>query len=192
MALPVAVDLRNYLRLSTTAEDTLLGVLVTRAREIVEGLTGLPIEAEARAWDLLPLDSPKYGTGALLLCPAYPLDADSVAVEELDGDAVAGANLVVDGRTGRIRAAEGFAFSARCYHVEADVGWDTLPDYATRIEPLLSAAILDVAADLAQNRNPRATQDATGGGIAVSTDASAECLARVKGTLRRLTPPRVW
>jgi hypothetical protein len=56
----------------------------------------------------------------------------------------------------------------------------TLPDYATRWEPLLSRAILDMVAEFHSHRDPMVTNESSGGGTSVA-----------RGRLVHGLPPRV-
>jgi len=170
MALPTKNDLVAYLRIESeedTAESALLTALVARATAMVEAWLDRPIETLA---DQEFVDEAESTEGAVtrLLVPMVPLDAASVVVEDRDGTTVPSTDYRVKPLTGEILAEPGVVFVNPPYTITADVGLDTHPQYETRIEPVLSQAILDVAADLYHARNPRAVSESAGGGASTS------------------------
>lgn len=170
MALPTATDLKNYLRIETeeySAESTLLGQLLERATTMVEAWLDRPI---LTLTDQEYVDEGERDDRRLtrLLIPDYPVDAASVVVEDANGDTVAAADYRVKPLTGEIRADPGVVFANPPYTITCDVGLETHPQYEGRIEPVIAAAILDLAADLYHARDPRATNESAGGGASVS------------------------
>lgn len=170
MALPSSTDLRAYLRIETEeagVESALLGQLIERATMMVEAWLDRPI---------LTLVSQSYvdeGEGddrrlRVLLIPDYPVLASSVVVKDADGATVAAADYRVKPLTGEIRANPGVVFANPPYTITCSVGLETHPQYEGRIEPVLAAAILDVAADLYHARDPRATNESAGGGASTT------------------------
>lgn len=171
MALPSSSDLKTYLRIQSTAEDTLLASLVTRATALAEGVLGRPITTVA---DLAMVDEADtlvaYGAVTKLLVPVTPYDTASLVITDADGTALV---VTTDYRvgnawTGEVFASEGSAFTNGPYTLTADVGLATASDYSTRIEPLIGAAIIDIAADLWHRRNPGAATESTGGGVSTT------------------------
>lgn len=195
MALPVAADLRAVLRIQTTGEDTFLTWLLTRATAIVQGLLGRPIlKVTDYAWVDELENHRAFSARTKLTVPVFPFDPSTLAIEDADG-----VELVLDtdyrapkGWDSLIRAVNGTAFTNAPYTVTADVGLETstAPAYSTAIEPVIAAAILDVAADMYQRRNPAASSESTGGGVSTSY-VSDDVIARVRGMLAPFTVVRV-
>lgn len=175
MALPTIIDVKRYLRVQTTAEDTLLTALLASATQLVEAYLGRPIlTVAARAMTDEGKTLTAYGVVTKLLVPVTPYDAATLAITDADGTAL---TLTTDYRvgdpwTGEVFAAVGTSFPNGPYTLTADVGLETASDYATRIEPVLFVCILDVVADLWHRRNPAASTESTGGGV--STTYTAE------------------
>lgn len=180
MALPTASDLKAYLRIESTAEDTLLTALIARARAMLEQWIDTPLTAESQvAVDRAhALDGPVTS----LVFPRRPMTTTSVT--DTDGETVPAADYWTDGKSGVIYAKDGVTFPYGPYTITATCGLSLRADYA-RLEPLLSEAILDLAADLYQRRTPGA-QTETAAGTTVVWDASRETVARVMKTLRVL------
>lgn len=177
MALPDADDLKSYLRIQTTAEDTLLAALVTAATGAVQAFVRRPLLAEARTFVIEKPARALYGTVTMLHLPIYPVaaeDSNTAAAEITDSDGtilVEGTDYRIDLRTGEIfglSASAEFPYGNWPYTITASVGLSALDEYATAIEPVLFQAILDVAADLYQRRNPAAGSESTGGGVSTS------------------------
>lgn len=179
MALPSVADLKSYLRIESTAEDTLLAALMARAKAMLEGWIDVPITAETQtAIDRADaLDVPVTS----LVFPRRPCTITSVV--DTDGVTVAAADYWVDGTSGVIYGKD-VAFPFGPYTITASVGLSLRADYA-RIEPLISEAIIDLAADLYQRRTPGAASE-TAAGTTISWDVSRETVARIMKTLRTL------
>src|SRR5574340_1185472 len=160
MMLPVAADLKTFLRIETTDEDALVAQLLTRAQAMVETYMGRPLIAVRN----LPT-------------------VDDAITHELYARVT---TLRIAASRGQIVGLPGTSFVHGPYTITYWAGLSLDPFYGTRIEPLASAAILDVAADLYQRRNPAASQEAAGGGVSVSykTDAIPERTCRMLDGLR--------
>lgn len=178
MALPNAADLKSYLRIESTAEDTLLAALMTRAKAMLEAWIDVPITAETQtAIDRADaLDAPVRS----LIFPRRPCTITSVV--DADAVTVPATDYWVDGTSGVIYAKDAVSFPYGPYTITASVGLSLRADYA-RIEPVLSEAIIDLAADLYQRRTPGAASE-TAAGTTISWDVSRETVARVMKTLR--------
>ena len=180
MALPTVSDLKSYLRIESTAEDTLLAALMLRAKAMLEQWIDVPLTAEAqtsvdRAEALaVPVTS--------LVFPRRPFTVTSVV--DSDGVTVPSADYYVDGKSGIIYGKTGITFPFGPYTINATCGLTLRSDYA-RLEPLLAEAIIDLAADLYQRRTPGASSE-TAAGTTVQWDASRETVARIMKTLRLL------
>jgi uncharacterized phiE125 gp8 family phage protein len=160
------VDAKAYLRLQTDAEDVLLSGLLASAISMIESWLGRPLELEERTF--VDSASDTFGTrcARALRVPVTPV-AEIVSVTDDDGTEVPEADLRVDPDTGLVTRRDRGPFLAGPYTVVAEVGLEARPDYTTRVVPVINQAILDVVADLYQRRNPAASREAEGGGIAV-------------------------
>ena len=167
MALPTVSDLKLYLRIQTTAEDTLLTLLMANAQAMCEAHMGRPITAVNRTFVDEAKTFTAYGTVTKLLVPTTPVDWSTIAITDVDGTALVEDEdyRLGDIWTGEIHAMPGMSFAMAPYTIDADVGLSVDPEYATRIEPVLSLAILDLASDLWHRRNPNAAMEGTGGGV---------------------------
>lgn len=170
MALPTITELKLYLRIQTTAEDTLLTLLMTQAEAMVQAHIGRPITAIARTFVEEARTITAYGVVTKLLVPVTPVDWSTLVVTDVDLTALVEDEdyRLGDIWTGEIHAMPGVSFGNGPYTLDAEVGLSVDPEYATRIEPAIGAAILDVAADLWHRRNPGATTESTGGGVSTT------------------------
>ena len=181
MPLPTVGELKAYLRIESTAEDTLLAALLVRAQAMLEGWTDTPITATSQT-AIDRADSLAVAPPSSLIFPRRPMAVTSVV--DANGAVVPAANYWVDGAAGLIYAKTGYSFPDGPYTITASVGLSLRGDYA-RLEPLLNQALLDLAADLYQRRTPGAATE-TAAGTTVSWDASRDTVARVMYTLRLL------
>lgn len=194
MALPTVADCKNYLRIEHTAEDVMLAGWLAQAIALVEAELGRPIEYLNHTF-VLECDPSKVSSTRLFV-PMYPIAvADSSAgtadltLTDTDGTVlVEDTDYRLDIRTGWITAID-TTFANYPYTIVADVGLEALPEYATRIEPALSAAILDVVADRYQRRDPAAVQESAGGGVTTMYGAQVGLPQRVKDAV---APWKVW
>lgn len=176
MSLVSVAECRAYVRAQTAAEDA----LITRFREsaigTVQSFLRRPITAELRTFRL---PRPSCYTSETLILPIYPVSPrtdDSDGYEEIAAAVLTDADAVViedtdyhfDERIGVFTAVTGVSFTNHPYTVVATVGLSAHPDYATIIEPIINAAILDLVADRWARRNPAATREDEGGGVGTS------------------------
>ena len=189
MTLPVTADLKSYLRIETTDEDTLCDSLLVRAQAMVETYIGRPLLAVA---DLTTVDDAitheLYGRVTTLQTDLWPIDPAAVSVVDGDGETVDPTTYRIVASRGQIVGLPGTSFVHGPFTITYSAGLSLDPFYATRIEPVAGAAILDVAADLYQRRNPAATQEAVGGSVSTSYSVTAipERICRMLDGLRRL------
>lgn len=185
MSLPVRADLTAYLRIEAeeaAAESALLDALLVRAQAMLEAWLGRPILArtfEDDTDEARPDDRPV----TRLLANAYPLDAGSLTVTDADGTDVDATTYRVKALTGEIIGLAGVTFPNPPYTLAYDAGLELHPLYDDQIEPLVSAAILDIASDLYHARNPRAAGESAGGG-ASTTYANQALPERVQVALQ--------
>ena len=186
MALPTVDDLRDYLRVTHTAEDMLLERLLKQARAGVEAYIRRPIEARpvTVTVDATYTGPPFYGWRLQL--PFSPVEGPVTVTDEEGTTLTETTDYTVQAATGRIRAVSGGAgLASGPYAVTAVTGLSLRPDYADFVEPAMASAIIDWAADLYQRRNPAASYESGGGGVAVNYNetASKTMPSRVRVTL---------
>lgn len=162
MALPTLNDVKRYLRKQTTNEDTLITALLASAIGRVETYLRRPIEAVSQTF----VDEAE-GAPCSLILPVTPVSA-LTSVTDADGTTLTIADLRFSIETGLVKYKDGSAFVNGPYTIVATVGLSARVGYASRIEPVISQAIFDTVADLYQHRNPNATNEMAGGGVAVT------------------------
>ena len=170
MALATLKDAKDILRVQTTAEDSLIEQFRARAQAMVETYIGVPITAVTdTVTDYSQLSVRAYAHKSMLRLDRYPIaTSPAPVVTDTDGNVIAASTYTVDGRSGLIRATPGNAFDNGPYTIAGTIGLSAHPNYASRIEPLLNAAILDVVADFYSRRNPSTAMESAGGGVNVS------------------------
>lgn len=176
MALPSVQDCKDYLRIQHTAEDTMLTTWLLIAQARVEAALGRPIALVSdQTWTDDVENRTLYNchpTRRLVIPAQYsPIDPATLVIADVDAnvlDPLVDYYAPVTGWEGVVTARPGITFANGPYAFVADVGLETAADYATRIEPVVSAAILDVVADWYQRRNPNAGSESTGGGVSTT------------------------
>ena len=184
MALPTVNDLTAYLRIESeesTAESAMLTALLTRATAMVEAWLDRPILTLADQ-EFVDEATSDCGYVTKLLIPVAPLDEDTLVIVDADGTELDEADYRVKELTGEVIASRGVFWANGPYTLTCDVGLQLHPQYAGRIEPVVSQAILDTAADLYHARNPRAASESAGGG-ASTTYVNAVLPERVRVAL---------
>lgn len=171
MALPDLQAVKDRLRIDRAIEeeDADLEVMRASAKAVILEAVGRPLEAEEREF---VVEEPRgYCDPWTTPCrsfhlPLYPVkhaDPDLVTITDADDEEVT--DFRVDVNTGRIIATNSTVFSNFPHTVTATVGLSLLPDYTTRVEPMLAQAFLDLIADWYQRRNPGALAEGAGGGV---------------------------
>ena len=172
MALPTLAEAKAYLRVETTAEDSVITDLLSSALAWAESLIGRPITAVARTFSALEAANRDGFTPAFDL-PVYPVASAALVVKDSTGDVVDVANYAIDNRLGRISGVDGYAFGAGPYVITATVGLSAHPDYATKYEPRVRALILGLTAILYHRRNPGTmTESESGTSVAYGGEGS--------------------
>lgn len=179
MALPTWVDLKIYIKAQTNAEDGsptdgpvgtgngLLAMIMAESQAMVERYIGRYLAATDKTYvDRLGAKR-AYFIPTRLQVPMTPVDPDSVSITDKNGLVVDPTTYTVDGLLGQVIANEDISFGAPPYTIACTVGLATHPDYPN-IEPIVRAAILDIAANLYQSRNPASVTEAAGGGVSVT------------------------
>ncbi len=185
MALPTRDELKALLRIQHDAEDTLLESLLLSAEAMVEAYLHRPIAStECRAVDCLS----SWGTNLMVpVTPTGPL----TSVTHDDGTVLDVAELQVEMATGLIRRPRYAPFHSGTYTIVYQAGLSQLPNYGTRIEPVIRQAILDVAVDLYTRRHA-ATASESDGGLSASFENGDRMDAGMPGrTALTLAPFRM-
>lgn len=183
MALPVAQDLKNYLRVQTTAEESAIAGILAAAIAMVRGYLDRPITAKVRTYIVEDPRASSFSGSRLsgnlsrapfLRIPDAPVDtAQDITITDAAGRVLEPDTYRVDGKTGVVRASWCGAYP---FTIVATTGLAVLEEYALEIEPAICAAILDVGADLYQRRNPAATIENDGAGGSVQYGRNEETI----------------
>jgi hypothetical protein len=178
MALPTVAQLKAYCRVDGTAEDALFTLYLARATALIEGYLGKPITAVAQTVIVVPQCHPITGRYRLML--PYPFTAITTITDD-EGDSVGSGDYTLDGQAGFLTFEEDATIPGYCT-VTLTAGWSLQTDYATKAEPMISAAITDTVADWHQRRNAGATSESESS-ASVSYSAGLGLPERVKATL---------
>lgn len=189
MALPTVEDLRLYLRVETDAEDALLAALLDEALAAARAYVRRPViarESTQIATRHRARDPLTGAWGDVLHVPAGPLGG-TVVVTDGTGAEVDALTYTVDATAGVLAPVAPAAWGAGPYTVTADVGLSAHPDWDTDIEPVVAAAIRRWVAVEYQRRNPAASSESAGGGVATGygRDAAAVVFADLAPYVRR-------
>lgn len=191
MALPVAQDLKNYLRVQTTAEDAAIAGILAAAKALALTYLNRPVTALARTYTIEDRRAAALGLSRLsydpvaatfIRAPDAPIDlTQPFTLTDRFGTTLDTTMYRVDGVTGVIRGGSASTpyssgFSAFPYTCVCTTGLATRTDYAQLVEPAIFAAILDIGADLYQRRNPAATDENDGAGGSVRYGRSEETI----------------
>ena len=176
MSLVTITECKAYCRVQTSAEDALFNAWLAAAIGSVQSYLRRPITAELRTFRL---ERPELCHTGNLIIPIYPVSPrteDSDGYEEIaaavltDADAlvIEDTDYFLDERIGVFTAVTGVSFSNYPYTIVATVGLSAHPDYASVIEPIINAAILDIVADRWARRLTAASSESEGGGVGTS------------------------
>jgi hypothetical protein len=170
MALPDLQAVKDRLRIENDVEDDDLTIMMASALATITEAVGRPVTATERTWVLESPHSNWDGVTPVyrFFLPLYPVmhegsAGDLVTITDADDEEIT--DFRVNTRTGLVVATESTVCDNWPYTVTAQVGLDLMDDYATRIEPKLSQAFLDLCADWYQRRNPGALAEGAGGGV---------------------------
>jgi hypothetical protein len=158
-------DIKRYLRVQTDEENVLLLSLVNAGTALVEAWLGRPIEARSMTFVDPAESTPDHGVSTLLV-PVTPLAAVT-AVTDGDDQVVPVSTLRWNAGTGAITLKDKSAFLNGPYTITATVGLSASQQYRLGGSAAIQQAVVDTVADLYQRRNPVASREAEGGGIAV-------------------------
>jgi len=179
MALPTLADLKGYLRVDGTAEDTVLTMILASATAKCAAYLERPFVATLMTFVDPAQTMVAYGRITELVIPMWPVhkgraadpDADppvtlipAPVITDQDDAVVDAATYRVDSRSGRFIALTGDTFANGPYTISCYIGLSAFPEYSTAIEPVIAQAIMDTASDLYSNRSPGASSETAGGG----------------------------
>lgn len=177
MSIVTLAECKAYVRVQGTAEDTVHTAMRLQAIAAVEAFIRRPITAELRTFTI---DADPYRNTSRFYLPIYPVAVEDssagfadIVITDVDSvTLIEGTDFRFDRQTGEVLALSsgsvGAYFVGYPFTVAAYVGLSADPNYATRIEPVINAAILDIFADRHQRRSPAATNETTGGGVSTS------------------------
>jgi uncharacterized phiE125 gp8 family phage protein len=173
MALPTLADAKAVLRLQGTTDDAFVTQLLARAQALVETYVGVRITAATDTVTDWTTDMVRaYGDITMLSLSRYPVASAGLTVTDVNAATVDPTTYVLVGTQGLIRAKAGTTFNAGPYTIAGTIGLSAHPDYATRLEAVISTAILDIVADLYDRRAPGTVSESDGGGFSqVNTQA---------------------
>lgn len=187
MALPSVEDLKDYGRIQTTAEDPLLASLLARAVGEIEASIGKSLTHESVVWYDDAKSLRLYERPCNLVLGYVPIDATTVSVVDADGVTVDAATYTVRQDLGLIKG-DGVTFENGPYAITVTkAGFDTSPSYATRWSPMITAAVLDYALMLYQQRTPGASSEkASGTTVTYEIDPTTGLPLRIMRQVRKL------
>ena len=170
MALPDRAAVKLRLRIENDVEDDDIDLMILSATASIEEFVGRPLTATERTWVIESPSSNWDGVTPVtrFFLPLYPVqeeDSSGPLTTITDADDVEVTDFRVNAQTGLIVATNGEHFANWPYTVTATVGLSLMAGYATRVEPKLAQAFLDLCADWYQRRNPGALAEGAGGGV---------------------------
>jgi hypothetical protein len=166
MALPTVAEVKNYLRIQTSAQDSVVTDLLASAKSWAESLIGRRITATSQVMGTLWAGREPFWQSIIYL-PFFPVNATGLVLTDADGETVPADTYTVDGDAGKLTAVPPDWFSNPPYEATADVGLSAGSEYAGK-EPELRGLIMGLAAILYHQSNPNASSDSEGGGVSVS------------------------
>jgi hypothetical protein len=166
MALPTLQETKNYLRIQTSAQDSVVTDLLASAKSWAESLIGRRITATSQVMGTLWAGRDPFWQSIIYL-PFFPVNATGLVLTDADGETVDPATYTVDGDAGKLTTVPPDWFSNPPYEATADVGLSAGSEYALK-EPELRALIIGLTAILHLQRSPNAISDSGSGGVSVS------------------------
>ena len=192
MSLPDETEIKSYLRISTDVEDDLLFTLNQTARAITTSYLGVPLESDSRTFKgRYPREGLRREAATQLVIPVVPCST-TATITDFDDVEVDSTTYTIDERTGFVDTVPFEVFDSAPYTIVVNVGWQHHPNYTDDIEPLLRQAILDLASDMWNRRNPGAEYEQSGGQVSI-TYTRSDMPLRTKTLLETLRPSlRAW
>lgn len=192
MALPTDLEIKSYLRLDTDEEDLLIFTLNQTAQAVVASKINLPLEAAATTfYGRTPRRGYRGEAAERLTIPKQPC-ATTATITDVDGETVDADTYTIEPLTGWVNAALYEAFAAPPYTIVVNVGLTAHPDYDAVIDPIARQAILDLASDYWNRRNPGGVFEQSGGQVSI-TYTEDEVARRTKDLIELLrVKGRAW
>ena len=192
MSLPDDIEIKSYLRISTDVEDDLIFSLNLSARAWVTSYLGVPLESEPRTFKgRYPREGIRREAATQLVIPVVPCST-TATITDFDDVEVDSTTYTIDERTGFVDTVPFEVFDSAPYQIVVNVGWQHHPSYDDNIDPILRQAILDLASDMWNRRNPGAEYEQSGGQVSI-TYTRADMPLRTKSLLETLRPSlRAW
>jgi hypothetical protein len=164
MAWPTSQDLKDYLRIQTTAEDSVIDDLNSAAIAAIVGYVDRQIDAAEMVMEDRAETLNAYSAVRRLCTTDWPVSMDPVPViTDREGATVDPTTYSWLPIIGLVRANRGIYFASGPYEITATVGQVFVPDFALRVQPLLRRAVLDLGAVFYQQRNANASQESEAG-----------------------------
>ena len=187
MSLPTDLEIKSYLRISTDVEDILIFTLNQTAQAQVVQYLDVPLTSESRTFTgLWPKLGPRREWRTRLHLPVIPCET-TATITDRDGTTVSSATYTIDPRTGYVDSTLDVFFDNPPYKAVVNVGWTYHPNYDSDVDPILRQAILDLASDLWNRRNPGAEYEQSGGQVSI-TYTRVEMPLRTAALLNVLRP----
>lgn len=174
--------LKAYLRITTNADDTLLGTLITIAHGDAESYLGVPVIAAERTYSV------SVGLNEGYLSVPGPMDTSAdITVTDPDGSEWDIGAFHINGPAGLLSTGGSLAgrsmLTPGTWEVTCTSGLSLRPDYESAIKPVVELFYLMRAADLYINRNVR-TASERDGDTSIALDGAVEAIAHQTGLAR--------
>lgn len=190
MATITVQNVKDYLRIQHDAEDGVIEMLLASAKAAISGWLQRPLAIEERTFvvETKTYHGAHYSVARVVQLPMFPLEALE-SMFDADGDDIS-LDVAVNSRSGTIRYNDSSEFGNGPYTIKGTFGLAGYDEYETSIEPVINQAIIDVVADLWHRRNPAASAEREGGGIAVEYSNQVRGVAAAGGGREDLITPR--
>jgi hypothetical protein len=190
MATLTLQQVKDYLRIQHTAEDVLIEMLIGAAKSAISGWLHRPIAIEERTFvmETKTYHGTGYSVASCIQLPVFPLESLQ-SITDADDEDILG-DVYFTSRAGTIRYYDNSEFENGPYTIKGTVGLAGYDEYESSIEPVINMAILDVVSDLWHRRNPAASAEREGGGIAVEYSNQVRGVAAAGGGREDLISPR--
>lgn len=173
MTLPTVANVKDWLRIESTAEDALLAELLTQAEGEIEFACGKALEHRAVVW-YDDATTQRIGEGVVnLILQQVPIDPATLVVKDCLGVTVDANSYVLRQDKGMICAypvGQGSfiggpftTFDNGPYQIACEAGFDCSDTYAYVELPMIRRAIIAYVAYLYQQRTPGAKTERSAG-----------------------------
>lgn len=158
MAIAGTQDVKDYFRIETTAEDTLIATLVARAKAEIEGLVGKPLTEEDIDWRDDMMTHRLGETPTSIILKYTPIKTSDLVVRDVDGNVVPVADYRIRQDLGLIQGLDGVLFPSGPYRITGKGGLQHATQ-AARVEHMINATIIDLVGFYLQQRTPGASSE---------------------------------